>query len=67
MALYGDPTHPACAEDEHELLLEALGTGDTKKVLELMDSHLASIENWLRFVPFKRKAVDFLEVFSSFT
>ncbi len=65
MALYGDPTHPACAEDEHEMLLEALGTGDTKKVLELMDAHLASIENWLRFVPFQRKTVNFLEVFSS--
>lgn len=47
------------------MLLEALGIGNTKKVLELMDAHLASIENWLRFVPFQRKAVDFLEVFSS--
>jgi DNA-binding GntR family transcriptional regulator len=65
MALYGDPTHPACAEDEHEMLLEALGTGATDKVLELMDAHLSSIENWLRFVPFQRKAVDFAEVFSS--
>ncbi len=65
MALYGDPTHPACAEDEHELLLEALGTGDTQKVLELMDSHLASIENWLRFTPFQRKSVNLFEVFSS--
>jgi DNA-binding GntR family transcriptional regulator len=51
MALYGDPTHPACGEDDHELLLEALASGATQTVLDLMDSHLISIENWLRFEP----------------
>jgi DNA-binding GntR family transcriptional regulator len=64
MTLYGDSTRPACGEDEHELLLEAIAEGRTVQALELMESHLSSIEEWLRFTPFQREAVDILEVFA---
>lgn len=64
MTLYGDSTRPACGEDEHELLLEAIAEGRTAQALELMGAHLSSIEEWLRFTPFQREPVDILEVFA---
>ena len=73
MTLYGDSTRPACGEDEHELLLEAIAEGRTAQALELMgahlssilmEAHLSSIEEWLRFTPFQREPVDILEVFA---
>ena len=64
MTLYGDSTRPACGGDEHELLFEAIAEGRTAQALELMESHLSSIEEWLRFAPFQREPVDILEVFA---
>ena len=64
MTLYGDSTRPACGEDEHKLLLEAIAEGRTAQALELMEAHLSSIEEWLRFTPFQREPVDILEVFA---
>jgi DNA-binding GntR family transcriptional regulator len=64
MTLYGDSTRPACGEDEHELLLEAIAEGRTAQALELMEAHLSSIEEWLRFTSFQREMVDILEVFA---
>jgi DNA-binding GntR family transcriptional regulator len=65
MALYGDSTRPACGEDEHEKLLEAIAEGHTDEALELMDTHLREIEDWLQFTPFTLETVDFRAVFES--
>ncbi len=65
MALYGDSTRPACGEDEHEQLLEAIAEGRTSEALELMDTHLREIEDWLQFAPFTLEAVNFRAVFDA--
>jgi DNA-binding GntR family transcriptional regulator len=65
MALYEDSTRPACGEDEHEQLLEAIAEGHTDEALELMDTHLREIEDWLQFTAFTLETVDFRAVFES--
>ena len=64
MALYGNPSQPACGEDEHELMLEAISSGHVEKALALMDAHLESIELWLQVAPSKVTSVDLHQVFA---
>ncbi|WP_432696569.1 GntR family transcriptional regulator [Marinobacterium sp. YM272] len=47
IALYDVPQTPACPEDEHDRIVEAIETGDEESAIALMQHHLEHIENAL--------------------
>ena len=49
IGLYASTSGPACEDDDHHALVEALGAGDRSKAADLIDAHLRQIEEALRF------------------
>ena len=48
IALYDLPQTPACPEDEHSAIVDAIEAGDESRATELMQHHLQHIENALQ-------------------
>lgn len=49
ISLYGSAAEPACADDEHSKIVDAIAAGDLDRATGLMDAHLSACESGLVF------------------
>lgn len=64
IALYDAPGTPACPDDEHEAIVDALEARDADKACALMVEHLNHVENTLRLEMPVDREVDFETLFA---
>lgn len=63
IVLYDKPQMPACACDEHAVLVEAIAAGDAARAASLMFEHMLHVEASLDFAPHASGEVDLDAVF----
>lgn len=63
IALYDSPQTPACPEDEHLLIVDALEVKDTEKAITLMLHHLNHVEQALNLGGHSKPEIDWDRMF----
>lgn len=63
IALYDSPQTPACPEDEHSMIVQAIEAKDTEKAISLMIHHLNHVEQELNLDGHKKPDIDWDQMF----
>ncbi|MEH6486815.1 MULTISPECIES: GntR family transcriptional regulator [Pseudomonas] len=63
IALYDSPQTPACPEDEHSKIVEAITAKDSHKAIELMLHHLNHVEQELNLGGHSKPDIDWDQMF----
>nr|WP_274600686.1 GntR family transcriptional regulator [Pseudomonas sp. MS19] len=63
IALYDSPQTPACPEDEHSKIVEAITAKDSDKAIELMLHHLNHVEQELNLGGHSKPDIDWDQMF----
>ena len=63
--VYERPGKPSCSHHEHRMILDAIDAGDAARASNLMDEHLANVEERLDLDRDARKQVDLGKIFAA--
>ena len=63
--VYERPGKPSCSHHEHRMILDAIDVGDAARAADLMDEHLANVEERLDLDRDARKQVDLGKIFAT--
>lgn len=63
IALYDAPQTPACPEDEHGAIVDAIECKDTDRAIALMTHHLTHVESALKLSTHGKRDIDWEQMF----
>ncbi|MBU2964095.1 GntR family transcriptional regulator [Amphritea sp. 2_MG-2023] len=64
IALYDGPKIPACPEDEHTQIIDAIEANDSATAIKLMKRHLSHIENELNIDAYEERDIHWESIYS---
>jgi DNA-binding GntR family transcriptional regulator len=64
IGMFGTGTNTVCSEEDHQLLLDAIISGDASSARQIMNEHLHRIEDSITLPQEKNEEVDFAKIFA---
>ncbi|MCB2173960.1 GntR family transcriptional regulator [bacterium] len=64
IGMFGTSNNTVCSEEDHQLLLDAIISGDASSARKIMNEHLHRIEDSITLPQEKSEAVDFAKIFA---